>query len=101
MFIFLVQDFSHLVRWPTIYICGNKDADQLRVNREADLCFFYTDSTLLLLLGSEILIFYPASARVQPDLLDLFGNHVVGFLTRRLIYCLVDGLICRIILYDT
>ena len=41
---------------PTICICENKDADQLRDNREADqrLCFRYTDSTLPLLLKSEI-----------------------------------------------
>ena len=41
---------------PTICIGENKDADQLRGNREADqrLCFHYTDSTLPLLLKSEI-----------------------------------------------
>ena len=44
---------------PTICIGENKDADQLRGNRgnrEADqrLCFRYTDSTLPLLLKSEI-----------------------------------------------
>ena len=35
----------------------NKDADQLRGNREADqrLCFRYSDSTIPLLLKSEIL----------------------------------------------
>ena len=35
---------------PTISICENKDADQLRGNPEADqrLCFRYTDSTLFL-----------------------------------------------------
>ena len=40
----------------TICICENKDADQLRGNREADqrLCFRYTDSTLPLLLVPEI-----------------------------------------------
>ena len=39
-----------------LHICENKDADQLRGNREADqgLCFRYTDSTILLLLKSEI-----------------------------------------------
>ena len=39
------------MRKPTICICENKDADQLRGNREAyqRLCFRYTDSTLLLL----------------------------------------------------
>ena len=37
-------------------ICENKDADQLRSNREADqrLCFRYTDSTNPLLPKSEI-----------------------------------------------
>ena len=39
---------SHLVIKPTICICENKDADQLRGNREADqrLCFRYMDSTI-------------------------------------------------------
>ena len=37
-------------------ICENKDADQLRGNREADqrLCFRYMDSTIPLLSKSEI-----------------------------------------------
>ena len=37
-------------------LCENKDADQLRGNREADqrLCFRYTDSTIPLLPKSEI-----------------------------------------------
>ena len=47
---------------PTICIGKNKDADQLRGydqlrgNREADqrLCFHYSDSTISLLLKSEI-----------------------------------------------
>ena len=48
--------FSRLVGKPTICICENKDADQLRGNREADqrLCFRYSDSTVPLLLKSEI-----------------------------------------------
>ena len=56
----------------TICICENKDADQLRGNREADqrLCFSYTDSTIIipLLFKSEISSFLPASVNVQPDL---------------------------------
>ena len=45
---------------PTICMCENKGADQLRGNREADqrLCFRYTDSTIPLLLKSEISSFY-------------------------------------------
>ena len=41
---------------PTICICENKGADQLRGDREADqrLRFSYTDSTHPLLLKSEI-----------------------------------------------
>ena len=67
---------------PTICICENKGADQLRSNCEADqrLCFRYTDSTLPLLPKSEISSFWPASVLVQPDFVsDLFGNHIVGF----------------------
>ena len=39
-----------------ICICENKDADQLRGNREADqrLCFRYKDSAITLLHKSEI-----------------------------------------------
>ena len=39
-----------------LHICENKDADQIRGNREADqrLCFHYTDSTVPFLLKSEI-----------------------------------------------
>ena len=47
---------SRLLGKPTICICENKDADQLRGNREADqrLCFRFSDSTIPLLLKSEI-----------------------------------------------
>ena len=49
-------NMSLCMRKPTICICENKGADQLRGNREADqrLCFRYTDSTLPLLLKSKI-----------------------------------------------
>ena len=45
-----------VVRKPAFCICENKDADQLRGNREADqrLCFRYTDSKLPLLPKYEI-----------------------------------------------
>ena len=47
---------SRLMRKPTICICENKGADQLRGNREVDqrLCFRYSDSTVPLLLISKI-----------------------------------------------
>ena len=43
-----------------ICICENKDADQLRGNREADqrLCFRYIDGTIPLLYKSEISSLY-------------------------------------------
>ena len=54
----------------TICIGENKDADQLRGNREADqrLCFRYSDSTILLLLKSEISSFLLFSVLVQAGL---------------------------------
>ena len=47
---------SRLMGKPSICICENKGADQLCGDREADqrLCFRYRDSTLPLLLKSEI-----------------------------------------------
>ena len=50
------QHMSLVMRKPAFCICENKDADQLRGNREADqhLCFRYTDSTIPLLPKSEI-----------------------------------------------
>ena len=44
------------MRKPAFCICENKDADQLRGDRETDqrLCFRYTDSTIPLLPKSEI-----------------------------------------------
>ena len=47
---------SRVVRKPAFCICENKDADQLRDNREADqrLCFRYMDSTIPLLPKDEI-----------------------------------------------
>ena len=66
----IILYMSRLMRKPTICICENKDADQLRGNREADqcLCFRYTDSTVPLLLKSEISSLQPSSVLVQPAL---------------------------------
>ena len=51
-------------------LCENKDADQLRGNRKADqrLCSRYSDSTIPLLLESEISSLQPSSVAVQPGL---------------------------------
>ena len=54
---------------PDFCICENKDADQLRGNREADqrLCFCYMDSAIPL-LSKPLAIFSDCSARFVPDL---------------------------------
>ena len=61
---------SHVMRKQTFCICENKDADQLRGNREADqrLCFRYIDSTIPLLSKSKISSLKPSSVAVQPGL---------------------------------
>ena len=77
---------SRLVGKPTICIGENKDADQLRGNREADqrLCFRYSDSTIPLLRNFKILtLFCDCTDRFVSD---LFENHIVGFPTRRLVW---------------
>ena len=58
------------MRKPTFCICENKDADQLRGNREADqrLCFRYIDSTIPLLSKCEISSLQLSSVAVQPGL---------------------------------
>ena len=63
---------SLVVRKPAFCICENRDADQLRGNREADqrLCFRYTDSTIPLL--AKIQNFMP---------LDIFCNCTARFVS--------------------
>ena len=50
------NQMSRVVRKPAFCLCENKDADQLRGNREVDqrLCFRYTDSAIPLLPKYEI-----------------------------------------------
>ena len=61
---------------PTICIGENKDADQLRGNREADqrLCFRYSDSTIPLLLKSEISSFKLFSVLAQAGLCQTWSE---------------------------
>ena len=61
---------SRVMRKQMFCICENKEANQLRRNREADqhLCFHYIDSTIPLLSKSEISSLYPYSVAVQPGL---------------------------------
>ena len=58
------------MRKPAFCICENKNADQLRGNREADqrLCFRYTDTTIPLLSKYEISSLWQSSVAVQPGL---------------------------------
>ena len=67
------------MRKPAFGICENKDADQLRGNREADqrLCFRYIDSKIPLLTKSKISSSYPSSVTVQPGLCETWSQ-VVG-----------------------
>ena len=79
-------------------ICENKDADQLRGNREADqrLCFRYTNNTILLLSKSEISSLKLSSVAVQPGLCRTRSETPkTGFLTTRLIYITSDSDSCR------
>ena len=67
----------------------NKDADQLRGNREADqrLCFRYTDSMFPPLLIPKLSRFWVSSVNVQVGLCWTWSEtQIVGFLMHRLIY---------------
>ena len=81
------------MRKPDFCLGENKGADQLRGNREgyreADqrLCFRYTDSTLSLLIKSEISSFYAASGTVHVGLCRTWSETPkTGFLASRLRY---------------
>ena len=68
-------------------ICENKDADQLRGNREADqgLCFRYIASKIPLLPKYKILSLWPSSVAVQPGLCPTWSETPkTGFLITRL-----------------
>ena len=67
---FMKFNLSRRMGKPTICICENKDADQLRSNCEADqrLCFRHTDRTIHLLSKSKISGLYLSSVTVQAGL---------------------------------
>ena len=78
------------MRKPDFCIGENKDADQLRGNREADqrLCFRNTDSTIPLLPKYEITSVLACYVTVQPGLCGTWAEtSKTGFLTTRLICC--------------
>ena len=91
------------MRKPAICICGNKDADQLRGNREADqrLCFRYIDNTIPLLLKYEnfksLAIFCGCAALFVLDLVgtpeDRFSHneaHIISLVFVRNFKCLAS-----------
>ena len=69
------------MRKPAFCICENRDADQLRGNREADqcLCFRYLDSTIPLLPKSEMLSLWPSLWLYSRFVTDLVGNPEARF----------------------
>ena len=78
---------SLVMRKPAFCICENKDADQLRGNREADqrLCFRYMDSTIPLLSRSEFSSLYLSYVVAQPGLCGTWSETPkTGFLRTRL-----------------
>ena len=73
---------------PTICIGENKDADQLRGNREAEFSAFVFATLIVRFLfylnpkiQASIALFCACTGRFVSD---LFGNNIVGFPTRRL-----------------
>ena len=80
------------MRNPAFCICENKDADQLRGDREADqrLCFRFTDTTIPLLHKYEISSLQPSCVVLQPGLCRTWSETPkTGFLTTRLNYVYV------------
>ena len=94
----IVSKMSLVVRKLAFCICENKDADQLRGNREADqrLCFRYTDSTIPLLARSKVSCLKTSSVTEQPGLCQTWSETPkTGFLRTRLkLYHI--GSTCRI-----
>ena len=77
---------SFVMRKPAFCICKNKDADQLRGDREADqrLCFRYKNNTIPLLPKSEISSLLLSSVAPQPGLCRIWSETPkTGFLTTR------------------
>ena len=82
------------MRKPAFCICKNKGADELQSNYAADqrLCFYYIDSTILLLPKSEISSFLPSSVAVQHGLCRTWSETPkTGFLATGLILSLIEN----------
>ena len=75
------------MRKPAVYLCENKDADQLHGNKAADgqcLCIGNIDSMIPQLPKSEISSLKPSSVVVQPGLCRTWTESLKIFLTARL-----------------
>ena len=86
------NNLSRIRRKPDFCLCENKGADQLRSNCEADqrLCFRHSDSTIPVLLKSEISSCLPLSVTVQADLCRTWSETPkTGFLASRLILSVI------------
>ena len=72
---------SLVLRKSAFCICENKDADQIRGDREADqrLCFRDTDSTIPLIPKTEISSLYASSVNAQPGLCWTWSEIFVVF----------------------
>ena len=89
---------SLVMRKTAFCICENKDADQLRSNREGDqrLCFRYIVSKIPLLPKYKISSLYPSSVCLQPGLCPTWsGTPKTNFLTTRLICACYKDIITR------
>ena len=88
-----LHQLSRSVRKPAFCICENKDADQIRGNREADqlLCFRYIAITIPLLPKYEISSLWPSSVTAQPGLCQTWSETPkTGFLITRLNSPVID-----------
>ena len=67
---------SRVMRKPAFYICKNKDADQLRDNREVDqrLCFRFLDNTMPLLPKYKVSSLWSSPVAVQPGLCQTWSE---------------------------
>ena len=90
----------------TICICENKDADQLRGNREADqrLCFRYMDSTIPLLLKIRnfkllalfLCLYRPVCVRPVRKPHCLFSHEVAQFIVIETLDLPVATIVCTL-----
>ena len=87
-----INKYGLVMRKPAFCIFENKDADQLRGNREADQrhCFRYIASKIPLLPKYKISSLQPSSVCLQPGSCPTWSETPkTGFLTKRLKYGII------------